>query len=611
MLPGPGWLDTSEFIAGAHTLGIVHPPGHPLYMLLAKACALLIPFGSIAFRINLFSAMCGIGCALLVAEIVRHVADSVRPPDRWHVWCGAAAGLLFAATDASWLQSIRAEVYTLNALLVLAALLLALKWERSEKRRYVYGAAVLLGLALCNHHYLVIFFLPAPLLLLLLRPAGRALMTSRAVLHVAVLMFVALAVYAYLPLRAMTDPDINWTDPVTLERFYDTLSARTFQASVSSTARSAPMGDNIGLAMGMFAGQVSVVGLLAALAGLTALLFRAQAIGILLFVAFGFNVLTKGIMLIDPNNPDDYGYFLVGVALLTVGIGVLPAIVADRHRALLPTSVVVLAAGAVAMAVAVWPGVDLSRDRSAATISDATLDRVAPDAVVAVNFYSIFFSHWHAQLVDERRPDVALVHATFDAKRYDGGPYVAALRRRHPDLEPALAEFERTMDFPQAGLRMVARSRPVYVEPMPERTPEPAGFGAAGLVRKLVDSPIDDATAAAADRTFWTPVLKRLYSDGEPNREARRLLSWMHFIHATWALRRGWSRTAWQIATRGKGLSRAAEHEDLSALATGLATFDQQITAAPIAARPFRRLQRSVRRAFFAELDYLELLVQQ
>jgi hypothetical protein len=50
--------DTSEYIATAHILGVPHPPGNPLFVVLARAWeVLLAPTGlSVAIRINLFSA---------------------------------------------------------------------------------------------------------------------------------------------------------------------------------------------------------------------------------------------------------------------------------------------------------------------------------------------------------------------------------------------------------------------------------------------------------------------------------------------------------------------------------------------------------------------------
>src|SRR4051812_24899565 len=49
-------VDSSEYAIGAYTLGIVHAPGYPLYLLLARLFTEL-PIGTIAYRVNLLSAM--------------------------------------------------------------------------------------------------------------------------------------------------------------------------------------------------------------------------------------------------------------------------------------------------------------------------------------------------------------------------------------------------------------------------------------------------------------------------------------------------------------------------------------------------------------------------
>ena len=59
LAPTTAFWDTSEYIATAHILGIPHPPGNPLFVVLARTWDILLsPFGlSVAVRINLFSAI--------------------------------------------------------------------------------------------------------------------------------------------------------------------------------------------------------------------------------------------------------------------------------------------------------------------------------------------------------------------------------------------------------------------------------------------------------------------------------------------------------------------------------------------------------------------------
>src|SRR3954469_16881438 len=50
-----GTIDSAEFQHAAYRLGIVHPTGYPLYLLLARAWIALVPGGEVAWRVNLLS----------------------------------------------------------------------------------------------------------------------------------------------------------------------------------------------------------------------------------------------------------------------------------------------------------------------------------------------------------------------------------------------------------------------------------------------------------------------------------------------------------------------------------------------------------------------------
>ena len=65
--PNMYWRDAAEFQAVAFQLGIAHPAGSPLYALVAKVFTFL-PFGSIAFKVNLVSAF--FGALLIVATFL-------------------------------------------------------------------------------------------------------------------------------------------------------------------------------------------------------------------------------------------------------------------------------------------------------------------------------------------------------------------------------------------------------------------------------------------------------------------------------------------------------------------------------------------------------------
>ena len=147
--PGLPAGDSGELITVAATGGVAHPPGYPLYTMLAALWLQAFRFGSIAWRLNVWSAVCASAAASVLALAVRRVTAS------------RAAGVLAAWTWAFSAQAFQyalvAEVFSLNALLA-ACVLLALV---SAPAAGSVGLAFLCALALSHHHTLLLLAGPA------------------------------------------------------------------------------------------------------------------------------------------------------------------------------------------------------------------------------------------------------------------------------------------------------------------------------------------------------------------------------------------------------------------------------------------------------------------
>src|SRR6185503_8880679 len=89
--PTVAWVnlgeDSGDLLAASATLGIPHPTGYPLFVLLGRL-ATFLPVGSIAFRINLVAALAG---AVSVYAVVR--LASALAPEPARRWTGALAAL--------------------------------------------------------------------------------------------------------------------------------------------------------------------------------------------------------------------------------------------------------------------------------------------------------------------------------------------------------------------------------------------------------------------------------------------------------------------------------------------------------------------------------------
>jgi Protein O-mannosyl-transferase TMEM260-like len=155
-------VDSGELILAARSLGVAHPPGFPLYVLLAHL-ATLVPMGNIAVRVNfasaIFAALAASTLTLAVVEAMATTGLAVQSPknrkrssDRRSRKRGGAqgqtrdeavhshwlvtiipvlvAGLLLAFSRTLWAYATLAEVYTLNTFLIACIFFLMLRWRR-------------------------------------------------------------------------------------------------------------------------------------------------------------------------------------------------------------------------------------------------------------------------------------------------------------------------------------------------------------------------------------------------------------------------------------------------------------------------------------------------
>ena len=192
--------DAGELMTAAARLGIAHPSGYPLLTLLGKA-ATHLPIGTVAYRLNLLVALMGATACGLLAVLVMRSARNVA--------AAVLTGLALGLTPVIWRNSTNFEVYTLNALLIVAALLCAtLAWhpdtEQNRRGRWLWMLGLSAGLGV-SHHLSFVAVLPA---LVPIAWNGRACWTpSRRQMTAAVMAFaLGLTPWLYLPIRAWYFP---------------------------------------------------------------------------------------------------------------------------------------------------------------------------------------------------------------------------------------------------------------------------------------------------------------------------------------------------------------------------------------------------------------------
>lgn len=302
LAPTTQFWDTSEYIAAAYVLGIPHPPGNPLFTMIAHVWGDLLVFVEhYARRINLFAAATSAvaaGCFFLVSERWMRLVV----PARWPRRLAALAGTIVGATAFTvWNQSVVNEkVYTLSLFSIALVLWLIVRWDDQPAGgghdHYLLLIVYLLALTSTNH---MMGVLVGPVVAVLLFPPfkkerprtdeGRrvewsqwavfcavlALLVSfgmekvliiqlAAVAYVAAFIYavmarnwgfalvmlgvaaVGLSVYVFLPIRATHFPPINEGEPTNWQALWSVLTREQY-GKVELTTRQASPGAQLAM----------------------------------------------------------------------------------------------------------------------------------------------------------------------------------------------------------------------------------------------------------------------------------------------------------------------------------------------------------------------------
>lgn len=270
----PFW-DSGEFIATSYVLGIPHPPGTPLYVLIGRLAA-MVPLAEIATRVNFLSSVGSAFSVLLTYLItVRFIlamwgGSSKR--ERWVAYTGGFVGSVFMAFSSSfWDSAVEAEVYNISSAAMLLCIWTALRWRDNlnENRSdipllfIVYVCFLAIGIhlgallalpplvffVLWEKHSLstslivcslsVVFYIMAkkgPVgiglavvlflgMVLLSKSAREFLRSNSRFIAIALgLAAIGVSVHLYLLIRANLDPPINEADPSTWDALMKVLT---------------------------------------------------------------------------------------------------------------------------------------------------------------------------------------------------------------------------------------------------------------------------------------------------------------------------------------------------------------------------------------------------
>ncbi|MCM1150641.1 MAG: DUF2723 domain-containing protein [Alistipes sp.] len=188
MEPVSSLWDCSEFIATSYKLEVGHPPGAPLFMMLARL-ATLFAMGNpdyVGMAVNAMNSFASAFCILFLFWTITHLGrrlvmrdgHELTPAGIWAVLgAGAVGALAYTFTDTFWFSAIEGEVYALSSMFTALVVWLMLKWEEEADQpraaRWIVLIAYLMGLSI-GVHILNLLTIPALVFIYYFRTTQKA-----------------------------------------------------------------------------------------------------------------------------------------------------------------------------------------------------------------------------------------------------------------------------------------------------------------------------------------------------------------------------------------------------------------------------------------------------
>ncbi len=212
LCPQVSFFDSGELISSSSSLGISHPPGYSLYIILSHPFK-YIPISSLPFKISLFSAVFGSLCCLNLYLIAMEVFDKYDNKE----FLSLGSSLAFALSFTHWSQSVVAEVYSLSTFIISLAILLCFKYKGTQKRQYLYLSCFLVGLGIVAH-YTALVIIPV-IIYFAYKQEKHILFDFRQLSLGIFFILLGLTTLFHLPLRAWQTNALVWGDPQYLSQF--------------------------------------------------------------------------------------------------------------------------------------------------------------------------------------------------------------------------------------------------------------------------------------------------------------------------------------------------------------------------------------------------------
>lgn len=206
--------DSAEFSLAGQTWSIPHPPGYPLYSLLANSINLL-PIETTPWRISILSSLPSILSGYILYRILRRfsISHSIS------LICGVFFLILFPV----WLYSIVPEVFLLNIFLVVSATYALILFSDTNKKIYIFIFAYLIGVSF-SHHHIFMLFIPGWIYMVM----DKYGILKKYFKTIIFFIIMGAIFYLYAPIASIFNPPLDYENAKTIEGFIRLATRATY-----------------------------------------------------------------------------------------------------------------------------------------------------------------------------------------------------------------------------------------------------------------------------------------------------------------------------------------------------------------------------------------------
>ena len=429
--PDVMFTDAGELAGACVSLGVAHPSGYPLFVLLGHVFTLLpLPLTPIQ-KLNLFVAIITAGSAvvfLLVSRVLLQYLKQISTDRMAQAsptvieLVAVASALTYAFARTIWNQATSLEVYALHCLLLLGTFYFFLRGMLEQRERLLYGAALMLGLGFTNH-LTTVLLLPGLIFLYFLPPGKKANVDTASLMRFGKLILVTAStglLYLLPVLRSSQGARFNWGD---IHRSWHAFSYHVLGEQYHVFLGESAISTNTGKFISLLPHQFGWIGLVFAVYGLIQLLRKSPRLA-------GFLLINTAACLaysLSYGIHDIESYFALAfiALLLLMALGVAELV---AHRQQLAPLFLVLP---VANLLQNFGTSDLSRNTLVPDYTRLLTQDLPPDSILISAQWDYFDSaFWYKQQVEGYRKDIIAIDKELLRRTW----YLGELKKWYPQL---------------------------------------------------------------------------------------------------------------------------------------------------------------------------------